>query len=285
MLIEKGWGVRILTRSNLDSKNPLIEVIRGDVRDEELLDQLTVGVSAIFHCAAEFAQQDQIWDTNVTATESILNLALKSPIEYFCYLGSAGVLGACSDVWIDESTVCRPRDLYEKSKYAAEQLVMSSTLDANICVLRPVFVVSGQRPGSVEYPMRWSLKDRLKVFLKGQEQAHIIHAEDVAAAAMFFLDKPLEKPECFYVSCDENELNTVGGIVAYYRYLKNGEVGSVTLPFSLPYLFSHLIRRVRRGASLHGRSKFSSAKLKKFGFNLPLGFDGAIRKIMKHESR
>lgn len=285
MLSEKGWRVRVLTRAGFDSEDPAIEVIRGDIRDESVLEKLIQGASALFHCAAEFAQQDQIWEINVKATETILEIARRGSIDYFCYLGSAGVLGACNDEWVDENTPCHPRDTYEKSKYAAEQLVMSSGLDAKICVLRPVFVVSSQRPGFVEYPMRDNMADRLKVLLKGKECAHIVHALDVAAAAIFFLDNPLQKPECFYVSCDEDELNTVAGISGYYRYLHDDERGEVQLPFSLPRIVPYLIRRVLRGPSLHGRTRFSSAKIKQHGFQFPLGFRGAIKDIIMHQNR
>ncbi len=285
MLIEKGWKVRALTRSGLALEDPALEVIRGDIRDEKVLDKLISGSSAFFHCAAEFAQQDLIWEINVKATEKILEIAKKSSLDYFCYISSAGVLGANSSEWVDEDTPCHPRDTYEKSKYAAEQLVLSSGLDAKTCVLRPVFVVSSSRPGFIEYPIRNNFMDRLKVLLKGREHAHIVHAGDIASAAMFFLDHPLPKPEYFFVACDEEELNTVAGIAAYYLFLRDGGQGELKLPCSLPRFVPHLIRRAFRGPSLHGRTRFSSAKIQRLGFKLPLGFRGAIEDIAKDRNR
>jgi len=282
LLIEQQWHVKVLTRSEVDAWHPDVEIIQGDIRDEQTIERLIEEATALFHCAAEFAQPEQIWDINVKATEKIIRIAKRSSVDYLCYIGSAGVLGACSDDWVDESTSCHPRNTYEKSKYAAEQLVMSSGLDAKVCVLRPVFVVSSQRPGFIEYATRNSWVDRFKVLLKGAEHAHIVHAKDIAAAALFFLDHPLQKPECFYVSCDEDELNTIAGIVGYYDYLQKGEGGAMKLPFYLPGIVSHIIRRVIRGPSLHGKTRFSSAKIKKHGFKFPLGFRGAMREIIKH---
>jgi len=285
LLIEREWRVKVLTRRDIAAWHPHVEIIQGDIRDESVIELLIEGVDAVFHCAAEFSQLDQIWDINVHATEIILKVANKSSINYFCYIGSAGVLGACSDEWVNESTPCHPRDTYEKSKYTAEQLVISYGLVAKVCVLRPVFVVNSQRPGFVVYPIRYGFIDRLKVLLKGKEQAHIVHAMDVASAAVFFLDKPLQQPECFYVSCDEDELNTVAGIVAYYRYLQNGERGGIKLPFSFPRVFFHWVRKILRGPSLHGRTRFSSAKITTYGFKFPLGFRGAIKEIMMNQRR
>jgi len=283
LLVEQQWHVKLLTRREVNSWHPDVEIVQGDVRDEQVLEGLLGGASALFHCAAEFAQIDQIWDVNVKATERLLKVAKDSRVDYFCYIGSAGVLGACSDEWVDEKTPCHPRDSYEKSKYAAESMVLSSDLNANICVLRPVFVVSRQRPGFIEYPMRNSFLDRLKVLLKGNECAHIIHAKDIASAALFFLEQPLHKPECFYVACDEDELNTVAGIVGYYRYLQADEKGDVKLPFALPRAFPYIVRRLLRGPSLHGRTRISSAKIKQYGFTPPLGFRGAIKDIVTHQ--
>ncbi|MBN4076899.1 SDR family NAD(P)-dependent oxidoreductase [Mariprofundus ferrooxydans] len=281
LLIEQQWHVKILTRKDIRAWHPNLEVVQGDIRDEQVLKTLMKGVSALFHCAAEFAQQELIWEVNVRATEMLLGIAKVSPLNYLCYIGSAGVLGACSDDWVDERTSCHPRDSYEKSKYAAEKMVLSSGLNAKICVLRPVFVVSSQRPGFVEYPIRNDWMDRLKLFIKGRERAHIVHADDIAAAAMFFLEKPLQRPDCFYVSCDEDELNTVAGIAGYYRYLKGGEKGVLKLPASLPVIVPTLVRRLIRGPSLHGRTRFSSARLRAYGFELPLGFKGAIKAMIK----
>lgn len=286
MLVEKGWRVRVLTRSGFGANDPAIEVIRGDIRERGVLEELILGTSALFHLAAEFALAEQIWDVNVKGTESILEVAKRASLDYFCYLGSAGVLGACGDTWVDEDTPCHPRNDYEKSKYAAEQLVISSGLEAKVCVLRPVFVVSGQRPGFVEYPIRNGFVDKLKIFMKGRERAHIVHAMDVAAAAMFFLDHPLPEPECFYVSCDEDDLNTVAGSAGYYRYLQEGDGnGTVKQPFALPMIIPHLIRRVVRGPSLHGRTRFSAARIRGRGFEFPLGFRGAISEIKQQQGK
>jgi nucleoside-diphosphate-sugar epimerase len=285
MLLERGCQVRILTRGSFVSDDSRVGVVQGDIRDRETIDQLLENTDALFHCAAEFSQQELIWDINVKATEILIGEAKARGINYFCYISSAGVLGANSDLWVDENTPCHPRNLYEKSKYAAEHLVMSSGLKANVCVLRPVFVVSAQRPGFIDYSIKDTLMDKMKVLFKGKEYAHIVHAKDVAAAAVFFLDKSLPKPECYFVSCDEDDLNTVAGIVGYYRFLKKGKVGEVKLPISLPRIFPHLIRRIVRGPSLHGRTRFSSAKIRKAGFKFPLGFRGAVSEIVEQKAK
>ncbi len=281
-LLEGGEQVRIISRKTISSRDDNLEVVQGDLRHKETVAICLKGVDCVFHCAAEFRDQETLWDVNVCATRHLLEGIYQQSIDYFCLISSAGVLGACSDPWVDESTACHPRDLYEKSKFAAEQCVMNSQIDARVCVLRPVFVVSSERPGFVQYPIRNTWKDRLMVYFKGREQAHLIHASDVASAAIFFMDKDFHGPECFYVSCDEDEMNTVGGIYASYRNLSEGhaQAGKSDIPFCGPRLLPHVIRFLLRGPSLHGRVRFSSAKLNRFGFTLPMGFGGALQDIM-----
>jgi len=40
--------------------------------------------------------------------------------------------------------------------------------------------------------------NRFKVFLKGGECAHIVHAEDVADAAMYLTSRQFKEPRCFF---------------------------------------------------------------------------------------
>lgn len=286
-LLEQGRQVRIISRKDISSWDDHLEVVQGDLRCKETLAICLKGVDCVFHCAAEFHDQETLWDVNVCVTEHLIEKVRQQKIDYFCHISSAGVLGACTDAWVDESTACYPRDLYEKSKYVAEQCVMASRLDARVCVLRPVFVVSPERPGFVQYPIRNNWKDRLMVYFKGREQAHLIHARDVASAAIFFMSKDFHGSECFYVSCDEDEMNTVGGIYACYRSLSEGNAWpeKSDIPCSAPRLLPHLIRFLLRGPSLHGRVRFSSSRLNKFGFTLPMGFRGALEDIRASQKK
>jgi len=281
LLLQQGKNVRMLSRSCLSPWHHALEVLQGDLRDKETLVRCLTGVDAVFHCAAEFHNKEILWDVNVRVTEALVEQMRHQCVEYFCHISSAGVLGACSDAWVDEQTPCHPRDIYERSKYVAEQCVMSSHLKARVCVLRPVFVVSAERPGFIQYAVRNGWKDRAMILLKGKERAHLVHANDVAAAAVFFMDRELHQPECFYVACDEEAMNTVRGTYALYRSIVESDhrTEPLKIPFALPQSVSHLVRFLWRGPSLHGRVRFSSSKLKRFGFTLPMGLRGALQEI------
>jgi len=152
-----------------------------------------------------------------------------------------------------------------------------ANLNMKVCVLRPANVFDGKKPGLAGLALSQSLKNKLSLFLKGNEGAHLVHAKDVAAAAIFFMDKKLRKPETFFVSYDDDKRNTVLGIYKLCCAINNVNKGRRFL--SLPNNVPHMIRKFFRGRSLHGRVRFSEEKLKSFGFVFPLGLEDAVRDV------
>lgn len=280
VLLENGWEVKALTRANTLPYVHGVSIVRGDINNGVALQELLIGADAIFHCAAELYDETKMHDVNVKGVETILDLLSSTSVNYFCYISSAGVVGPTRDKLITEETKCQPQGEYEKSKYKAEKLVMSSRFEGNICILRPTNVISAYRKGLLMLPFRNNRKDRLTCFVKGRERAHLVHAKDVAAAAVFFYDKSFLAPEVFFVSCDEDHQNTLSGVYdLVLKYLgKKNKNCFVSLPVIIPYLLRYLFK----GASLHGNSRFSSQKIKNAGFTFSLGFERAVIEVCEH---
>jgi len=241
-------------------------------------------VSYLFHCAAELQNESKMWDVNVLGTEKILHLIQSSGVSYFCYVSSAGVIGLTDSQLVDERSTCNPQNTYEKSKWAAEQLVSKGIGNCNIVILRPTNVVDEQKPGALALPIRNKCLDRISVFIKGGECAHIIHADDVADAAMYFMYKHSEKPECYIVSCDHEQFNTFGGLWSLYKAIQQGRSTEGINPgMHLPIIIPHILRRIRSGSGNYGNIRYSSAKLLSTGFCYRLGVEGVVRRIAATE--
>ena len=215
-LLQAGYEVRVLTRNRL-FRDDNAKAYYGDLEDADVLRLFLNNVSHIFHCAAELHNEPKMWDVNVLGTEKILHLIPSSGVTYFCYLSSVGVIGLTDSQFVDERSKCNPQNTYEKSKWAAEELVAKSIGNCNIVILRPTNVVDEQRPGALALPIRSNWRDRFIVFLKGSECAHIVHAEDVADAAISFMNTHFEKPRCYIVSCDHDVRNTYAGLWNLYN--------------------------------------------------------------------
>lgn len=280
-LCEQGWHVKILTRSETVLDIHDVSVIKGDINDEFILRDLVSDVDAVFHCAAELNDETKMHDVNVKGVETLLRILKTSSVDYFCYISSAGVVGPTQEKLVTEETVCQPHNLYEKTKYEAEKSVLASEFKGHTCILRPTNVIGRTKKGLVGLSMRDTWKDRLMCFFKGNEGAHIVHAKDVASAALFFFRKPLVKPEIFFVACDEDERNTLFGIYCIIRSLLGRR--SARCLFSLPMVIPYWIRKLFKGDSLHGRTRFSSQKIRDTGFSFPLGFEGALLDILSKQ--
>ena len=279
-LIAEGYKVKALSRRR-SFFNGEVELFAGDIRNVDGLVEFVKGADVVFHCAAELHNESQMWDVNVKGTSAMLAVARKAGIRHFCHLSSAGVTGECQEEWIGEATQCSPRNTYEKSKYAAEQLVREGIPGCSVIILRPTSIIGDEKPGPLEMVLRDSFLNRLKVTIKGAECAHIVHASDVADAAIFLSRQHYRNPELFFVSCDEDPLSRFAYLWSLARAELSGDCSGVVRPvFHLPLTVSHLFRRMLRVRS--NRSRFCSAKLCSAGFVFPLGVRGAVKRTIAH---
>ncbi len=107
---------------------------------------------AMFHCAASLTFQEahgEPWRTNVEGTRHVLDVCHNAAIEHMHYVSTAYVCGRREDlVMEDELDVGQEfRNDYEKSKFLAEQAVVSDPSLRCITVYRPVVITGDSRTG------------------------------------------------------------------------------------------------------------------------------------------
>lgn len=280
LLSAEGYNVRVLSRKAYPAAEG-VEVFNGDINDESVLKDLIRGSHMLFHCAAELKNESRMPAVNVVGTELVLKYAELYGVKYFCHLSSVGVIGNTDMKLVDESTLCDPQNAYEKSKRAAEQLVLRGIKDCKTVILRPTDVIDEIDQGVLLLPKRSSFIDFCKVLIKGGECAHIVYAEDVARAAIYFISYPINNPECYIVSCDDDPLNTLSGLWALYKaYQAGGPVHSLSPTPHLPIFVPYLFRKMVRGSGNMGDVHYSAAKLLKTGFTFKVGVEEAVRRIV-----
>lgn len=279
-LLAEGHRVRVLSRDKSRQAGG-VESFWGAMQNEDTLRRFVSGAQLVFNCAAEIACELRMREVNVRGTERLLRAAEAAGCRYFCHLSSAAVVGNPRERWVDEDSPCDPRSAYEKTKWEAEWMVTRAVGRCSVVILRPTNVVDESRPGALIHPMRGSWLDRVKVFLKGGECAHIVHADDVAAAALFFAERPAERPRCFFVSCDDDPSNTYVGLWTLFTQTKSCADAPETarpMPY-LPLVIPHLLRRLWRGGGIRGDVLYSSRRLKAEGFEFPVGIRGAVQRL------
>ena len=130
-LVARGYRLRALVRpsSQYEFLRPLgVELAWGDIRDSEAVRAATDGCRAVVHAAGKFrfwGQREDFFAVNLEGTKNALDAARGTAVERFIYISTVAVIGAPRDnTVIDETHPLTPEDNYQRSKLAAEQLVL-----------------------------------------------------------------------------------------------------------------------------------------------------------------
>lgn len=278
-LLARGFHVRVLTRRNCVERG--VQVFKAGLSDEGQVDRFIAGADMVFHCAAELRDVSKMREVNVSGTECVVKLVKRHRIGYFCHLSSAGVVGRTSREWVDESTPCMPQNAYERTKLEAETIARAPIDGCSTVILRPTNVVDEDHLGELSLPANESFISRIKAFVKGGECAHIVHAEDVAEAAIYFSSRPSREPRIFFVSLDDDPLNTVANLWSLYRAQVTGLHQNVIKPFPhLPLAVPYFLRTMMRQAGNRGNVRYSSTRLVSEGFRFRFGVSEAVKQII-----
>jgi UDP-glucose 4-epimerase len=133
---DAGWAVR-----GIDRAPGRWTTVVGDLRNPEARRTALARCDTVVHAAALHAPHvGRVSDTefeavNVAATGALLRDAERAGLRRFVSISSTSVYGHAlvpSDraVWVDESLRPEPRDIYDRTKLAAERLVASSGISS-----------------------------------------------------------------------------------------------------------------------------------------------------------
>lgn len=167
-LLKEGYRVRMLVRSTSDISwlpEGQVDIVTGDITDFQALNQGVGGCKYVIHAAGHFrfwGAKQQFESTNILGTKNICKAVLENRIERLVYISTVAVVGQPRHgEIIDEETICHPKDDYQKSKYAAERMIIEMANSHNLpgVILRPgAFYGPGSRYGFnrlfIEEPMR-----------------------------------------------------------------------------------------------------------------------------------
>ena len=145
-LLAEGISVRGLARRPDDASwlaELGAEITPGSLLDRASLTRAVSGCDAVLHAAAWTGGPDlhheQAWETNVTATEWLLEAAGSAGVSRFIYFSSVAVYGLNAEPVVDETAATPPvNQLYPDSKIAAEALVrQAQATGLGTTIIRP----------------------------------------------------------------------------------------------------------------------------------------------------
>lgn len=204
-LVTAGQPVRVL--DNFSTGDPAYlagtgaEVVRGDIRDESVLDTALAGTRAVVHLAAAGSVVESVADpgnnfsVNVLGTFRVLDAARRAGIERVVLASTGGALIGDAPPPVSERSLPKPISPYGASKLAGEGYAHAF---ASAYRLRTVAL----RFGNVYGP--WSARKRgavtlffraiqagepIVIYGDGSASRDYLHVEDVARAIELSVDR------------------------------------------------------------------------------------------------
>ena len=186
-LVSEGYSVRALVRegSTCDSLKALgIELIYGDLRDQNSLAIAVQGVDTVYHIAALFRPENvtrqDFFDTNVTGTRNLIEVALQARVNRFVHCSTVGVHGEIKHPPATEETDYSPGDDYQWSKVEGEKVALSymGNGEMEMVVFRPAGIYG---PGDARFLKLFKAIQARKFFMLGSGEVlyQLIYIDDL----------------------------------------------------------------------------------------------------------
>ncbi|MCK4792346.1 MAG: GDP-mannose 4,6-dehydratase [Desulfobacteraceae bacterium] len=175
---------------------PQFKLIKGDIRDFDLLERIMHDVEVVFHLAAQihvdrsYIEPKLTYDINVMGTQNILDLARLHDIRRVVYASTSEVYGSAQYVPIDEKHPLSAPHPYGASKIAADRMcyAYSVTYGMDIAILR-MFNIFGPHQRDVGYGGVISIFTRRVlnntppvIYGDGQQKRDYTYIDDVVRA-------------------------------------------------------------------------------------------------------
>src|SRR3972149_5192912 len=134
------------------------KLIKGDIRDFDLLEKITPGVDVIFHLAAQihvdrsYIEPRLTYDVNVVGTQNILEVAKMHDVKKVIHASTSEVYGSAQQVPINENHPLNAPHPYGASKIAADRMCYAYTqaYGMDVSILR-LFNIFGPRQRDLGY--------------------------------------------------------------------------------------------------------------------------------------
>ena len=190
------------------------ELVEGDVRDAETVDELVADADYVYHQAAQAGVRADISprkydDVNVDGTLNLLDAARDHGVERFVLASSSSVYGKPRSLPYEEDHPTTPVSPYGTSKLAAERyaLVYGQQYDIPVVALR-YFTVYGprMRPNMAisNFVSRCINGDPPVIYGDGSQTRDFTYVEDVVAANRALLSTDAADGEVMNIGSTDN---------------------------------------------------------------------------------
>ena len=202
-----GDRVRYLTRNASAPHLPGAMAYIGDLAAPETLRAFVQGADVLYHCAAELHDLSSMELINIQGTENLLAVA-EGQVGRWVQLSSCGVYGRHRQGVVREGAVLQPSNPYERSKAAADRVVLQAAKRGLQCVLlRPSNVYGSDMPNRSLFQLVSMINRGMFCYI-GQcgAVANYIHVDNVIDALLLCANSALRENGSAYIVSDHRTL-------------------------------------------------------------------------------
>jgi len=205
--------------NTLENNNNL-NLVKGDIRDQDLLKQHLKGHDALIHLACisndpSFELNPKLGkEINLDAFEPLVDLSKNAGIKKFFYASSSSVYGIKSEKNVNETMSLEPLTDYSKFKAECEKILLDYKSDDFITtIIRPATVCgysSRQRLDLVVNILTNLAYHKKEISVFGGDQLRPnIHIKDMVRSYSFLLDQDEKKinGEIFNIGYENKSIN------------------------------------------------------------------------------
>ncbi len=262
--------------SNLVNSKDRVTIIKGDIRDKELVNDTVAKVEYIFHLAAHVGNIRSLkdpyfdMDVNIRGMLNLMEACRNNPkLKRVVYSSSAAIYGEAKYLPIDEDHPLNPESPYAVSKMAAEKYAFAfyKVYGVPTASVR-YFNAFGPRQDSSEYANAVSIflsrtkkEEPLTIFGDGEQTRDFIFIDDIVNANILAATQPAAVGQIFNIATGQaTSINKIAEIIQ--------QVSNKTIPIT--YANS------RAGEVIHSRATIEKAR-KLLGYNPQTSLDEGMR--------
>jgi nucleoside-diphosphate-sugar epimerase len=270
-------SIRCLSRHRQVPGLP-IDWIVGNLHDERSLQNLIVRdaivVNFAFDAAVTHAQ-------NVLSARLLGQACVAARAQRLLHVSTAAVAGRAVGDTIDESTACKPRSRYERTKLDLE-LALSAETDGKLCstIIRPTAVFGRGGRNLVKLARQtvagYPLQRQIMAYFHGRRQLNLVAIENVVAAVTHMAAVPAEHARGVFVISDDCSENNNYAYVESRLARAFGKLLPASTGHSLPTPMLSLLLRLCGRSNVNPRRRYSCAKILGTGFSHPVAFEIAL---------
>lgn len=163
-----------------------LTIVKGDLLKDNLAKILPPDIHAIIHTAAltdqSYPRYKTYYQTNVKATQNLIEWAVKSKVKHFVFVSSASVNAYLSG---------KDLSYYAKSKWQAEKVLTNYAEDIKLSIIRPSFILGSLSDYQASNPIiNWA--DGKKIIFYPPGGKNFICVQDVVRHLFQVLSLPKE---------------------------------------------------------------------------------------------